>query len=200
MGRRRKYLRPNDVPAGTASALDFTQQKIIDSKLHIKRTCQGCGEIKWVTVEKVRNSSRFTGLCHACSAIANQPIRTNRQVPKKPKGDPPPSCGPHKSNVMHVYTRYKVRSNEYSREFDIPIKEFERLTSSPCHYCGALPQTISDRRPSDPYLWNGLDRVDSNKGYTIDNVVPCCTICNRAKNDMQYEDFVNWLDQIADFR
>ena len=36
----------------------------------------------------------------------------------------------------------------------------------------------------------GLDRVDSNKGYTDDNVVPCCGSCNQLKNELPYKYFV----------
>ena len=29
---------------------------------------------------------------------------------------------------------------------------------------------------------HGLDRKNANRGYTLDNVVPCCVTCNRIKN------------------
>ena len=40
-----------------------------------------------------------------------------------------------------------------------------------CHYCGG----------SLPKWGGGLDRKDSDRGYTRDNVVPCCSDCNTAK-------------------
>ena len=56
-------------------------------------------------------------------------------------------------------------------EFSLSKTEFLALISLPCHYCGgALPVTRG-----------GLDRVDNSKGYTFDNVVPCCSDCNRIK-------------------
>lgn len=43
-----------------------------------------------------------------------------------------------------------------------------------CYYdCGnPLPNTGS-----------ALDRLDNTKGYTLDNVVPCCTSCNNSRKD-----------------
>lgn len=30
----------------------------------------------------------------------------------------------------------------------------------------------------------GLDRINNSKGYTIDNIVPCCGNCNKLKNNI----------------
>lgn len=29
----------------------------------------------------------------------------------------------------------------------------------------------------------GCDRIDNNKGHSIDNVVPCCNICNTVRGN-----------------
>lgn len=47
------------------------------------------------------------------------------------------------------------------------------------------------------YDHNGIDRVDSSKGYSAENVVPCCKICNRGKANMSKEDFIEWACRIA---
>lgn len=41
-----------------------------------------------------------------------------------------------------------------------------------CTYCGDKIATI------------GLDRIDNDKGYTVDNVVPCCGDCNWTRNNI----------------
>ena len=43
------------------------------------------------------------------------------------------------------------------------------------------------------FVRNGLDRVDSNLGYTLDNVLPCCSICNYAKQDLRQDVFMQWI-------
>jgi len=36
-----------------------------------------------------------------------------------------------------------------------------------------------------------------NKNQTKENSVPCCFICNRAKGNMGYKDFILWIQTIA---
>lgn len=46
-----------------------------------------------------------------------------------------------------------------------------RLYDPRCWYCESeLPESIG-----------GLDRIDSDRGYDIYNVLPCCSICNDAR-------------------
>ena len=71
-------------------------------------------------------------------------------------------------------------------QFALTKPEFKQLLSSLCHYCYAEPSPV-----------NGIDRVDNDAGYTPENCVPCCKLCNRAKADLPIEDFLAWLAQIA---
>lgn len=45
---------------------------------------------------------------------------------------------------------------------------------------------------------NGVDRVDSSRGYDKENIVPCCKICNRSKSDMSESDFIAWGLRLGD--
>ena len=42
-----------------------------------------------------------------------------------------------------------------------------------------------------------LERIDNNKGYTIGNVVPCCKICNHAKNNLTIQEFKDWIERVS---
>lgn len=48
----------------------------------------------------------------------------------------------------------------------------------PCWYCGREIKTI------------GLDRANNEIGYKIDNLIPCCATCNKAKRDMTQSGFI----------
>ena len=61
------------------------------------------------------------------------------------------------------------------------------LIRSSCHYCGQPPI-------------NGIDRKDNGIGYIVDNCVPCCSQCNRAKHIQTYSEFQAYLDRIVAFR
>lgn len=47
------------------------------------------------------------------------------------------------------------------------------------------------------YIANGIDRVDSSKGYTKENCIPCCRPCNVAKLDRTQEEFINHAYRIV---
>lgn len=81
------------------------------------------------------------------------------------------------------YFRTKYRSKEIGREFKLNIEEFIHLLSLNCHYCGIEKA-------------NGVDRKDSNNGYTKDNVLPCCWACNCMKKNYNYEFFINHINKI----
>jgi 5-methylcytosine-specific restriction endonuclease McrA len=41
-----------------------------------------------------------------------------------------------------------------------------------------------------------MDRVDSDRGYSITNVVACCWDCNRAKGSLTTEEFLAWVARV----
>lgn len=70
------------------------------------------------------------------------------------------------------YSQLKRAAINLNLGFDISTKLHAVLLLQPCDYCkGSLSPT-----------GHGLDRKDSSKGYLVDNVVPCCVVCNRIKN------------------
>ena len=48
-------------------------------------------------------------------------------------------------------------------------------------------------------VYNGLDRVDSSKGYVMSNVQPCCTRCNYAKHTGTVDEFFGWVARVFYF-
>lgn len=83
-------------------------------------------------------------------------------------------------------------------QFTLTKEQFRELTKQNCFYCGKLPSTVKKAKHSD-YLYNGLDRIDNTKGYTPDNVVPCCGECNFHKGSLPQDQFLAWLDRVTAF-
>lgn len=96
-----------------------------------------------------------------------------------------------------VIVSHKNNAKRKNIEQALTDKQIIAIHKRNCHYCGALPSnTISGAECNGSYTYSGIDRVDNNKGYTTDNSVPCCAICNHAKNNLTYNEFMNWLKQI----
>jgi len=91
------------------------------------------------------------------------------------------------------YATYKSAVIHKGRKFEIEFEKFRQIVSSNCHYCGVSPGSIP-KKSTATYARNGIDRVDSGIGYITGNMVPCCWMCNRAKSDSIYEDFIRWID------
>jgi len=59
-----------------------------------------------------------------------------------------------------------------------------------CHYCGDAIQWV-EFPVKDQKVGYNLDRKDNSRGYTKDNVVACCKVCNYTKGDrFTYEEFL----------
>ena len=95
---------------------------------------------------------------------------------------------------------FKYLLDGYKRHgssFDLTEKQFKELTQKNCYYCGAKPNNVVNRKDRNgSFTYNGIDRVDNTKGYTIDNVVTCCRHCNTAKNSMTLEEFKCWIEKV----
>jgi len=91
-------------------------------------------------------------------------------------------------------------SNAVKRDiaWELSNEQVSELIQQDCHYCGVSPMHTSKGRNGN-YVYNGLDRVDNSKGYAIDNVVPCCIICNNAKRTLSLSDFLNWVKRVYEY-
>jgi hypothetical protein len=48
----------------------------------------------------------------------------------------------------------------------------------------------------DEFRYNGIDRIENTKGYSIDNCAPCCKICNNSKSTLSKEEWFYWIKQV----
>lgn len=68
---------------------------------------------------------------------------------------------------------------------DIDRATYDELVQGPCAYCArSVP--------------SGIDRVDNDVGYFVNNCVPCCVGCNYAKGREDVDAFLSRMDSIAE--
>ena len=95
-----------------------------------------------------------------------------------------------KINSMDAqYGVYKRCANDKQLDFEITIDEYKSIVQLPCHYC-AIKQEKG---------FNGMDRLDSEKGYVVDNVVSCCQMCNFMKKCLSPDVFVKISQHIDSY-
>jgi len=72
-----------------------------------------------------------------------------------------------------TYSQYKMRADDRGLNYELSRQDFNEIINKPCYLCG---KTNSDSHR------NGIDRIDNNIGYVLDNCMPCCGDCNYLKN------------------
>lgn len=102
---------------------------------------------------------------------------------------PKPKRGSVESMWRRLYTHAGHKSRKRGKEWKLSFEDYMEIIQMQCHYCDAEPGNSVDKAMDlgrlDPrrrdYKYQGIDRIDSSKGYTRDNVLPCCWMCNKMK-------------------
>ena len=151
---------------------------------HVYAKCEKCGKPRWTTCSK--DGCVRSKVCWKCSLI------TRTSPAKRPLG----AAAAHM-----VYCQYRLNAKRIDRVFSINEAQFLKITQKPCQYCGAKPVNVGKSQcDSGDFIYNGLDRSDNSKGYTANNIVPCCKKCNRAKSRMTSGEFIELCNQVIKYQ
>lgn len=99
--------------------------------------------------------------------------------------------------INRILYDYRKSARTKGRAFTLSRETVVRLVDADCYYCGAKPSNKLQQH-GRILIYQGIDRLDNAKGYTPDNVVPCCIICNKMKKAMNEGDFLEHLHRITE--
>src|SRR5271165_6189973 len=111
---------------------------------------------------------------------------------------------PQISSAKHI-------SRDRYSDGDLSFDDFYIISQLNCYYCGIEPkqklnvylirkrQASENAKTNGMFIYNGLDRIDSNLPHNKDNVVSCCKFCNDAKRQMTIEEFRRWVIQVHSY-
>ena len=101
--------------------------------------------------------------------------------------------------LKRMFRSYKTGATNRNLKFELSFIDFKNTVMKECFYCGDKPYRehyafhrtrYSKGKQTDEVMkFNGIDRLDSNVGYILNNCVSCCIYCNRAKSDLNVEEF-----------
>lgn len=83
------------------------------------------------------------------------------------------------NKTMPRFDKAKLRSQKQQRPFTLTREQWGGLIIGKCAYCN---RSKPDNR------WFGVDRVNPDDGYTLENTVSCCRCCNVDKMKFSAED------------
>lgn len=101
------------------------------------------------------------------------------------------------SNFNLLYRQIEYSAKRRGLSWELTKEQVLFITKQNCFYCDKEPSSVHrDPKYRGQYVYNGIDRVDNTRGYTIDNVVPCCEGCNRKKLTDGVDDFRDWVVRV----
>jgi hypothetical protein len=113
------------------------------------------------------------------------------------------SCGCLKKRPSGIAATYGVlvhyRAQAKSRGLAWSLTDIEAysLFEGNCFYCDAVPSNVGGSKWNNGKIkYSGIDRVNNNLPYTVENCVSCCKICNKAKQQMSVDAFRKWVQNI----
>lgn len=149
-----------------------------------------CGKTKIIKTKYLRGGGSKSCGC----LMIDMAKELNKQKKEKRKFEP------------YISSARRVWSKNYK---ELSFDDFFKLSQQNCFYCGSEPSNrfnIHKQRASSAitklngtFVYNGLDRIDSSKKHSVDNVVPCCKYCNYAKRDQNINDYIKHIEQMYNF-
>lgn len=135
-------------------------------------TCKcSCGTIKDVMGYSIRSGNTLS-----CGCLHKDKISKPHGVARKNR----------------IFKYYVISAKDRKLDFKLSKNIFDNLISTNCKYCGQKPDISKEE-------YNGIDRVDSKLGYTEENCVPCCSICNKMKWDLSLDMFFSHIKKIIKY-
>lgn len=116
--------------------------------------------------------------------------------------DTPPNQKPIGHAAQNrAWTSMIIHAAQRGYAWELTREEWYHLTQQPCVYCGARYSNLAGQKNNNGgFRYNGIDRVDNTKGYTLDNCAPCCKACNLMKQRMEADAFILQCEKIAAYQ
>jgi len=144
----------------------------------ITKHCLSCRE-----KGKIRDKNRNKELRNTKSRIAES--KDERKQKKKEWTE----NVRYKSESYH-YNSYQTHAQERGFCFDLAIDTYMSIIYQNCYYCNGM----------NDVGFNGVDRKNNEHGYTIENSVSCCSVCNFMKKTTQADIFIKKAMHIYEYR
>lgn len=103
------------------------------------------------------------------------------------------------STTNYFLDRYKRSAKKKGLVWLITRDQFINIITKNCTTCGVFPESIL-YRGNQMLIHNSIDRIDSTKGYSEDNIQTLCWICNQAKRNQTQKQFKNWIKRLVNFQ
>lgn len=138
------------------------------------KKCNKCERIK--VIGNITNQ-----LCFNCYSKFRGVVPNNKKYHKN-----------RSSKKGYRFNKGRFAAKTCGRPWRVSKLLYYDLLDAGCIYC---PKSLDNEKGYS------IDRVDNNRGYYNDNVVPCCGECNKHKSDSwSFEEMCVAMDAILEYR
>lgn len=103
----------------------------------------------------------------------------------------------YKRNIKQLWRQIKVGAERRNIEFNLSLTELNEMSFPITCPCLGIPLVFNRGKAQDNSY--SIDRIDSSKGYEVDNVVIISNRANKLKSDAtlsELESIVNYFKSI----
>lgn len=157
----------------------INDRKANDKKRQDSNLCLDCGR---TLTEEIQAKGKHDKLLRRCV-----PCYTKLQAQESKRPERERNYKAEAFTNKHVIWNHYVKgAKKRGIHFALSKKHFQELIVKPCFYC-------NHQKAGEV---NGIDRIDNQKGYIEDNVVPCCETCNVLKGSQHPQEFIDKMQAI----
>lgn len=152
----------------------------------MKKKCSGCKEMKTIDLFS-SNKSRYDGKSHYCKECSSKIKSKNKNL----------SIKSYMVDILRSSKRTaKIRG---ITEYSITIQDLLLLYDKQNGLCAITSVPMTNISGQGKILTNcSIDRIDSSKGYTLDNVQLTCLSINMMKLNATSEEFITFLNEVSE--
>jgi hypothetical protein len=145
--------------------------------------CLDCGQ---TLTDELRAKGKHDKLLRRCVPCYEKLQKQESKRPKRVRNFKAEAF----KNKHVVWNFYVKGAKKRGMDFTLNKILFEEMIVKPCFYCNYQKNGEV----------NGIDRLDNQKGYVDDNVVPCCETCNILKGTQHPQEFIDKIKAIYDYQ
>jgi hypothetical protein len=109
-------------------------------------------------------------------------------------------------SMRSVYADQRKRAKRRGLAYTLSFEQWLALICLNCYLCNGRPANsfkVASKKSYKQYpnvIYQGLDRINSSKGYTLNNVAPCCKHCNYMKREFSKTGLKKHIMKIVKFQ
>lgn len=185
MKRAHNFVDKSGTRKGRLAILRVDPERTTKKSVYYVCECD-CGTVKSIHSSNLRPKGKSV----SCGCYRLERVRQDRE-PQYERRLTAEERGKHL-----VRENYIKRARNAEMEFSLNDDQFYALIAANCEYCNDGPSNffhLTKKKRSHEYVfslrYNGIDRQDNAAGYTPENCVSCCMVCNYMKHTMSAGEF-----------